>query len=83
MKISEIKIGERYTARILGVMTTVRVLAIRNVPPPWHAPDSIRRCTRIDIIIEISDRQTTLDSAATLRGPAPTQSESSCSNRRI
>ena len=69
MKLSDITVGGRYTAKVSGVLTTVRVLGIREVPnfnrgnPRW--------LTRVDVVNERTGRKTTFASAARLRRPAP------------
>ena len=66
MKLKDITVGGRYVAKVSGVLTTVRVLAIREVPPAWHLPESTWR-TRIDVVNERTGRKTTFASAAKLR----------------
>ena len=70
MKISEVTVGGHYIAKVSGYLTTVRVLGIREVPPPWHGATSDRWRTRIDVINERTGRKTTFASAAKLRRPA-------------
>lgn len=67
MKISEVEVNGRYVAKVSGVLTTVRVLGIREVPPAWHQPSSDRWRTRIDVVNERTGRKTTFSSAARLR----------------
>lgn len=69
MKITDIQVGGRYVAKVSGVLTTVRVLALREAPPAWHGGSRWR--TRIDVINERTGRKTTFASAARLRRPAP------------
>ena len=69
MKISEVEVGGRYAAKVSGNLTTVRVLAIREVPPAWHLPGGRWR-TSIDVVNERTGRKTTFRSAARLRRPA-------------
>lgn len=69
MKLHDITIGGRYIAKISGVMTTVRVLAIRELPPAWHRPGGKWR-TVIDVVNEKTGRKTTFRSAARLRRAA-------------
>jgi len=70
MKLSEVEVNGRYIAKVSGVLTTVRVLGIREVPPAWHQPNSDRWRTRIDVVNERTGRKTTFSSAARLRRPA-------------
>ncbi|MBX3403815.1 MAG: hypothetical protein KF699_10435 [Phycisphaeraceae bacterium] len=67
MKIADVQVGGRYIAKVSGVLTTVRVLGIREVPPPWHGATSDRWRTRIDVVNERTGRKTTFSSAARLR----------------
>ncbi len=67
MKLADVQVGGRYVAKVSGVLTTVRVLAIRDVPPAWHTP---RWRTRIDVVNERTGRKTTFSSATKLRRPA-------------
>ncbi len=68
MKFSEIEIGGRYLAKVSGVMTTVRVLGIREIAPAWHADTGWRK--RIDVVNERTGRKLTFSSAAKLRRKA-------------
>lgn len=70
MKIADVQVGGRYIAKVSGVLTTVRVLGLREVPPPWHGATSDRWRTRIDVVNERTGRKTTFSSAAKLRRPA-------------
>jgi hypothetical protein len=70
MRLAEIEVGGRYTAKVSGVLTTVRVLAVREIPPAWHGTGGGWR-TRIDVVNERTGRKTTFASAARLRAPAP------------
>lgn len=70
MKITDVQVGGRYIAKVSGVLTTVRVIAIREVPPAWHNPNSARWRTRIDVVNERTGRKTTFSSAAKLRRAA-------------
>ncbi len=71
MKITDVEIGGRYIAKVSGQMTTVKVLAIREVPPAWHTPGSTRWQKRIDVVNERTGRQLTFRSAARLRRRTP------------
>lgn len=62
MKISDIEVGGRYVAKVSGVLTTVRVLAIRDA---WTHNGSSRSV--IDVVNERTGRRTTFRSAARLR----------------
>jgi len=62
MKIAEIKIGQRYVAKVSGMLTTVRVLAIREA---WTASGNSRQV--IDVVNERTGRRLTFRSAARLR----------------
>lgn len=66
MQLHEVQVGGRYTAKVSGVLTTVRVLAIREVPPAWHGDRGGWR-KRIDVVNERTGRKTTFASAAKLR----------------
>jgi len=68
MKIADIQVGGRYIAKVSGVLTTVRVLAVREAPPAWHGGSRWR--TRIDVVNERTGRKTTFSSSAKLRRPA-------------
>jgi hypothetical protein len=65
MKISDIEVGGRYVAKVSGVLTIVRVLAIRDT---WTRNGSSRSV--IDVVNERTGRRTTFRSAARLRRPA-------------
>jgi len=67
MKISEVEVDGRYVAKVSGVLTTVRVLGIREVPPPTYKANSNRWRTRIDVLNERTGRKITFASAARLR----------------
>ena len=69
MKIADVQVGGRYLAKVSGQLTTVRVLAIREVPPAWHGGSNWRK--RIDVVNERTGRKTTFAAASRLRGPAP------------
>ena len=71
MKLSDIEVGGRYVAKVSGALTIVRVLAIREVPPPPYAR-SERWKTRIDVVNERTRRKLTFASAARLRRSAAT-----------
>ncbi|MCC6322737.1 MAG: hypothetical protein IT438_15015 [Phycisphaerales bacterium] len=66
MKLHEVEVGGRYAAKVSGIITTVRVLAIREVPPAWHNDKGNWR-KRIDVVNERTGRRTTFASAAKLR----------------
>lgn len=68
MKIADIRVGGRYIAKVSGVLTTVRVLAIREMPPAFHSPSG-RWGHRIDLVNERTGRKITFSSAARLRRP--------------
>jgi len=68
MKIADINIGDRYIAKVSGTLTTVRVLAIREVPGAWRASGNSRQV--IEVVNERTGRQLTFRSAARLRRPA-------------
>lgn len=70
MKLCEITVGERYTARVSGRLVTVKVLGFRDLPPPWHNPHSGRWRKRIEVLNESTGRRLMLASAARLRSPA-------------
>jgi hypothetical protein len=61
MKITEIQIGQRYLAKVSGSLTTVRVLAIREVAA------SGRTRNVLDVVNERTGRKLTFPSAARLR----------------
>ena len=61
MKITEIQIGQRYLAKVSGSLTTVRVLAIREVAA------SGRTRNVLDVVNERTGRKLTFRSAARLR----------------
>jgi hypothetical protein len=69
MKLTDIIVGGRYTAKVSGVITTVKVLAIRE-DHSWGTARS-RTVHRIDVVNERTGRKTSFRSAARLRGPAP------------
>ena len=66
MKITDVEIGGRYIAKVSCVMTTVRVLAIREA---WTASGISRKV--IDVVNERTGRQLTFRSAARLRRRTP------------
>jgi hypothetical protein len=64
MNLAQVTVGGRYTAKVSGNLTTVKVLAIRE-EAGWT---STRRAqTRIDVVNERTGRRTTFRSAARLR----------------
>ena len=67
MKIAEINIGERYLAKVSGSLTTVRVVAIREVC--MSSGNSVRGRQMIDVVNERTGRRLTFRSAARLRRP--------------
>ena len=73
MRIDEIEIGGRYLAKVSGMITIVKVVAIREVPPcAWTTTASGRWQKRIDVVNERTGRRTTFRSAARLRSKAVT-----------
>ena len=70
MKIAEVQVDGRYIAKVSGVLTTVRVLGIREVPPAWHNDGRGKWRTRIDVVNERTGRKICIASAARLRRPA-------------
>ena len=67
MKLSEVQVNGRYIAKVSGVLTTVRVVGIREVPPAGRGGTNDRWRTRIDVVNERTGRKTTFSSAARLR----------------
>lgn len=67
MKINDVTVGERYLAKVSGVITIVKVLAIREM---WTSATRTRQV--IDVINERTGRRTTFRSAARLRRKAET-----------
>jgi len=65
MKIADVQVGGRYVAKVSGVLTTVRVLAMRETSTFNGTSRSV-----IDVINERTGRRTTFRSAARLRRPA-------------
>ncbi len=65
MKIADVQVGGRYVAKVSGVLTTVRVLTVRETATPLGATRSV-----IDVVNERTGRRTTFRSAARLRRPA-------------
>lgn len=65
MKIADVQVGGRYLAKVSGVLTTVRVLAMRETSTFNGASRSV-----IDVVNERTGRRTTFRSAARLRRPA-------------
>jgi len=65
MKIADVKIGQRYVAKVSGSLTTVRVLAIRET---WTESGNSRQV--IDVVNERTGRRLTFRSAARLRRPS-------------
>ena len=66
MKLNEVEVGGRYIAKVSGVLTTVKVLGIREIPPAYHASNQRWR-KFIDVVNERTGRKTTFASAAKLR----------------
>ena len=64
MKLKEIEIGGRYTAKVSGRLQVVRVLEIREAPG-WGP--SGRSTTRIEAINEATGRKITIRSPQRLR----------------
>lgn len=69
MKIDKVVVGGRYTAKVSGIMTIVRVLGIRKVYQGVPGR-SLREAHRIDVVNERTGRRTTFRSAAKLRALA-------------
>ena len=67
MKIADVHVGGRYVAKVSGILTTVRVLAVRETASPWFLASSRRSCTHIDVVNERTGRRTTFRSAGRLR----------------
>ena len=67
MKIDQVEVNGRYRAKVSGVLTIVRVIAIRDVPPAWHGSNQGRWQKRIDVINERTGRKISLASAQRLR----------------
>lgn len=65
MKIADVQVGGRYIAKVSGVLTTVRVLAMREMSAFSGASRSV-----IDVVNERTGRRITFRSAARLRRPA-------------
>lgn len=65
MKIADVQVGGRYIAKVSGVLTTVRVLTVRETSGFNGASRSV-----IDVVNERTGRRTTFRSAARLRRPA-------------
>lgn len=65
MKIADVQVGGRYIAKVSGVLTTVRVLAMRETSA-FNGPSR----SVIDVVNERTGRRTTFRSAARLRRPA-------------
>jgi hypothetical protein len=70
MKIADVQVGGRYVAKVSGVLTTVRVLAVRETVSYRGALRSV-----IDVVNERTGRRTTFRSAARLRRPIPVESK--------
>jgi hypothetical protein len=65
MKLAQVTVGGRYSAKVSGTITTVKVLAIRE-EAGWTSTK--RAQTRIDVVNERTGRRTAFRSAARLRG---------------
>lgn len=65
MKIADVQVGGRYVAKVSGLLTTVRVLAVRETAA-FNGPSR----SVIDVVNERTGRRTTFRSAARLRRPA-------------
>lgn len=65
MKIADVQVGGRYVAKVSGVLTTVRVLAMRETSAFNGTSRSV-----IDVVNERTGRRTTFRSAARLCRPA-------------
>lgn len=68
MKLADIAVGGRYTAKVSGRIVTVRVVGMREVPPPFNRGNWQNR---IKVVNEATGRTTEFKSAARLRAPAP------------
>lgn len=68
MKIAEIQVGGRYVAKVSGVLTTVRVLAVREA---YAFGGKARQV--VDVVNERTGRRTTFRSAGRLRRPVAAQ----------
>jgi hypothetical protein len=69
MKKREIEVGGRYLAKVSGALVTVRVIEIRQIPPPRWANRSASRTLYL-AVSERSGRQITIRSAQRFRAPA-------------
>ncbi len=69
MKLTDVQVGGRYLAKVSQKLTTVRIVAIREVSPSLYS----RAKTRIDAINEATGRTIILRSAQRLRCPARPQ----------
>ena len=67
MKIDQVEIGGRYRAKVSGILTIVRVIAIKEVPTGGLSTSPGRMKKRIDVINERTGRKITLASAQRLR----------------
>ena len=66
MKLSDIQVGGRYTAKVSGHLVTVRVTQIKQIPPAaWSAPLTQR--TVIEAVNEATGRPITIRSPQRLR----------------
>ena len=72
MKLSEIEVGGRYTAKVSGVVVVVRVVEIKEIPPPAWTPSWDARWRKIiHAVNEATGRKITLRSPQRLRAKAP------------
>ena len=66
MKLKEITVGGRYTAKVSGALHVVRVTELKEIPPAsWSRSDKWR--TRIYAVNEATGRKITIRSAQRLR----------------
>ena len=68
MKLANVTVGGRYTAKVSGRLVIVRVTGTRELPPPFGRGNWQ---TRIAVINEATGRATEFRSAGRLRAPAP------------
>jgi hypothetical protein len=66
MKLSDVQIGGRYTAKVSGQVQVVRVIAIEEVPPPSWSKRGVWR-TQITAVNEATGRRIAIRSPQRLR----------------
>ena len=70
MKLNQIQVGGRYVAKVSRQLVVLRVVEVKEIPPPaWSSPGAAWR-THIHAVNEATGRKIIIRSPQRLRGPA-------------